>query len=625
MIAIACAIVIVLCVVPLSPAIVGDGLDWSWVEALHVAFARHLQFGSDIAFSYGPLGFAHARAYWPGLFALTFAYWAVVAGALIAMHRAMPLPSGGATIAAWIAFTVCVVMAGMSASDTIILAFYLVLVWRALASEPGPAGAAIPSAIGAVIALSKLTFLVAGTVSVLAASAILLLRDRRLPALAGVLAFAIVVPLAWVGAHQDLGGLPAYLATGWQIVHGYDAAMALPGAPFEPLAFIALAAIVFVMPVRRMILSRDARLALAVGASLVLLAIAYKQAFTRHDSHAVIAFAFLAFEAAVLAFHARASSGRRGIAAASVLVALACAGTVASARTHLGLGAGYLVEQAVLIPARALASAGQWIAGTHPAPARHAAALEAIRRAHPLPALGGSVDAYSNDLAPVFAYGLDWHPRPVFQSYSAYTPELAAMNASHVTGASAPDHLLFSIEPIDARLPALEDGASWIPIVQRYTPRTQGAMLVLDRDGARKAELRTRPLGRLRAAGWLRLPDAAGAIVTASIRLHAAASNRLASFVFGPPLYFIQLRLAGVEGTRLFRFVPGAAQEPFVISPLVANTADFAQLFNRTPGGTTGHEVREMRIVDSAAREVEFEVELAAVDLARDAAVTRAR
>ena len=83
------AIVAIVALVPFDPVLASTGLDPSWQQALHHAIERGLQFGTDIVFTYGPLGFAHTRVYWPGLFAVTLLYWLAFAVALA--HAAIAL------------------------------------------------------------------------------------------------------------------------------------------------------------------------------------------------------------------------------------------------------------------------------------------------------------------------------------------------------------------------------------------------------------------------------------------------------------------------------------------------------------------------------------------------------
>ena len=67
-------------------------------------------------------------------------------------------------------------------------------------------------------------------------------------------------------------------------------------------------------------------------------------------------------------------------------------------------------------------------------------------------------------------FGNQWSPRPVLQSYSAYTKELSLQNAAHLLGERAPRNVLFNVQPIDNRLPSLEDGSSWPVLLANYLP-----------------------------------------------------------------------------------------------------------------------------------------------------------
>lgn len=51
--------------IPCTPPDHSPILDFSWAQALHMAFDRHLQFGRDIVFGYGPWGFLGGGYYPP--------------------------------------------------------------------------------------------------------------------------------------------------------------------------------------------------------------------------------------------------------------------------------------------------------------------------------------------------------------------------------------------------------------------------------------------------------------------------------------------------------------------------------------------------------------------------------
>jgi hypothetical protein len=133
----------------------------------------------------------------------------------------------------------------------------------------------------------------------------------------------------------------------------------------------------------------------------------------------------------------------------------------------------------------------------------------------PLPALDGSVDVYPTEQAMVLAHGLQYRPRPVFQSYMAYTPALEAANAAALRGPAAPDWVLFHLRPIDGRLPALDDAASWPELLARYRwAGVAGDMAVLQRRAdPRPWHVEAAVPFHAVAGEWIALPAPAGDLI----------------------------------------------------------------------------------------------------------------
>ena len=167
---------------------------------------------------------------------------------------------------------------------------------------------------------------------------------------------------------------------------------------------------------------------------------------------------------------------------------------------------------------------------------------------------------------------LAYHPRPVPQSYSVYTPELMSRNLGWLQRDDrAAEYLLFNYATIDGRYAAQDDALLIADLPRRYEPVARERNLLLARrrdeqppaDGLRR-ELLTRanvafgapitlPTDRLEAM-WLKLfpvPSGLG-------RLRAAAYKP-------PELYLIVREINGHE-TR-HRLVPAAAAEGFVVQP----------------------------------------------------------
>ena len=67
------------------------------------------------------------------------------------------------------------------------------------------------------------------------------------------------------------------------------------------------------------------------------------------------------------------------------------------------------------------------------------------------------VDAYPWEATVLFANDLNWSPRPVCQSYTAYQPDLDEANARHYRSPDGPRFILYYPEAIDDEHPYFVD------------------------------------------------------------------------------------------------------------------------------------------------------------------------
>ena len=200
---------------------------------------------------------------------------------------------------------------------------------------------------------------------------------------------------------------------------------------------------------------------------------------------------------------------------------------------------------------------------------------DALAKECPIDQLDDSVDIYSFRQSCLIFSGNKWAPRPVFQGYSAYTPRLAEMNAAHLLGDTAPGYVLFRIEPIDQRLPSLDDGPSWPLLFQLYRPlKLDSDLLYLKRKNEPGDVSRPTYKTIVFSVGKsIRVPAHEGAMM-ARVRLSPTMLGRFVNFAFKTPSPQIVVTLQN-GAVREFRFVPGIAAAEFLLSPLVTNTRDF--------------------------------------------------
>lgn len=569
--------------VPFSPQMPAEGLDPSWMAAMNQATAQALDFGREVIFTFGPYASVYTRTYHPATDAMmmwgslhVFIAYSLALIALVSGRRGVGL------------VVVAVAVGVMNPPRDALFFWYpllVVLCADRLVGAPGSARAAEGAAGLWVLALLcsalGLLPLVKGSMLISCAAVVGLLGlqfivERRWRAACVVAA----VPLAcmviyWVLAGQSIDALPEYFRSILPIITGYTAAMSTAGHAAEPMAFALgaswLIAVLWVESGRR-----DLRRLVVLAIYAMSLFLAFKAGFVRHDGHALIAGSFLLL--AALSLNLQYWSFRSG----SVLLAAAIVWAMIDAR-YLGTTAISAVRSIQAAAASSWNGAVRRVSTGAAFDDDYAVSLAALREASRLRPLEGRADIYSYNQSLLLASGALWSPRPVFQSYSAYTPELADRNRLHLLSGAAPDSIAFRVEPIDGRVPASEDGASWPLLLSAYRPFAfeRDVLYLRRRAGETSSSGVAEPVAGTDATmgAPVVVPGGPG-LVFARITVKPTALGRIANLLYKPS----ELRMGVLlnDGrTRTFRFVAGSGPAGLVMSPLIENTTEFALLYDR--------------------------------------------
>lgn len=601
--------------VPFNPSMPAASLDPSWALGMNELAARHAVFGRDVVFTFGPLAAVYTTYFHPATDAMVMAVSALLALAVISCWGVI---LKGRSAWLWLGVSmVCWVT--INSRDSLLFAVPLLaslatgfwaLDQRDGKGEPAaqPQGLSVWQVLlllawGAVgvLPLIKGTMLVMALALTVFTSAFLVTQGRLLMALLVLLVPPSVSLLVWSLVGQSLAAWPLYLGSMSEIIQGYTEAMAYGLG--TPRSFIQLILYVLLawMLVRRSVLFglRHGRLTalfffLVLSASLFL---SFKSAFVRHDGgHAIIAMNVALIVLCVA--WARLELPQRGrwkwlLVAALLWFAVMDGFREWSVVRHLPQWWGG--QQA------SLGALADRVLRPSVIPDAFQAGNARIREQHPMTPLAGAVDVYSTNHAVALAHDLPWRPRPVLQSYSAYTPALARLNRDHLLGGDAPDWVWFTVEPIDGRMPSQEDGASWPVLLRDYEPvqRVQGGV-VLKRlaQGVVSAPAPGPVLLKRRAALGERveLPPGAGPM-TLSVEVRRNWLGRLLQTLFKARSLALEVELTSGEKRRL-RVVSGMLVEPVVLSPLVENTDEFAMLYGDL-SLLSDKQVRAVRLVES--------------------------
>lgn len=568
----------VLVLTPFAPDMPGTDLDRSWMFAMNQAVAQKLAIGRDAVFTFGPYASIYTRAFHPATDHL------MVAGGLYLGFCFF--------LAAYLNFRSCgfamqallvVALAAMTFSADALIYFYP-LMTGALVCTGGERRRSLPSSGMLAVLVSPFGLLpliktsaMVACLGVTGLMILLLLHKRAWRHLLIVILVPILSTVVfWRLAGQPLADLAGYLGTAGDMIGGYTNAMGVTGNPLEPVVYLACAAVIVASVWRA---TRDDGLPARMATSMMfagILFLAFKAGFTRHDFHAAIA-ASLIMLAALLA----ASMARPRVLPTALISGIAAFSFIMMGHPPWSRMTGF-DDQGSL---RALLSGWSGVTQRILEPGKLGMdfedRLEQIRAWADLPVLDGTSDIYANDQTLLGASGNTWNPRPAFQSYSAYTPGLAERNRQHLLGKDRPDNLFFRLQPIDGRLPSLEDGPSWRVILSDYEPAAaRNGFLVLRHRGTgagsmAQPEAVSTLTGHLGEA--LQLPPTQG-LLFARLRIEPSLLGRFWSLFYKPGELFVTATLSD-GAVKTFRLIAGMAQSEFLLSPLIESTAEFGLLY----------------------------------------------
>jgi hypothetical protein len=506
------------------------GLDPSWIAALHLAHGYGVHFGPGFVWTYGPLGFlAFPLAVTGATLAAAFVFVLVAQFAFCYLLLRRAASAFAAPLAVVLVYVV--VALPIARADLLLLIVFLYALW-ALDEPATPVARSFPLVAGVLAGIAMLLKTNTGAAAVgiaLVASWALAQHGRRW--LAVVPAIVVAFCVLWLATGNSLLDIPGWLRLSASIVGGYSAAMQDEQMflRWEYLVAGVLALLLGAVVVRHVNGFDRKR---QVATLLITLGFAFtyfKEGFVRHDvDHSPYFFAAMAVAFLAFAWDAAA----RWVAVGGVAVAL-CAVAVS-------IGLNY----APIASARHVARQINDVASSSKRHELVAASRAHERRAYGVPPrllallAGKTVHVDPVETAAIGAYGLDWRPLPVPQSYSAYTATLDERNAHVLASRSAPERILRQNTQVavNGRNRELEAPATFRALLcNDVQVGVSQVWQVLAHTAPRCGA--ERPLGSATVASGAPVDVPRGArneIVFARIHLHDPLRNKLVGFFFKP-------------------------------------------------------------------------------------------
>jgi hypothetical protein len=605
-----CLLVIVFCYT-ISPFqyIANESLDPSWSNSYNYFFDNHFQFGNQIAFTYGPLAFLYVKAFDPNLYWAKLLFTTVLAlitcTGLFYVKRNINFSS---SIILSIGLIIC------SQHDSFVFSLQLLLTLTYLFRKTTSVKKdniyiTFLFAIIAFLGFIKFTFWVSGLLlALIFASRYILVRDwRRFST--GILSFFLFSIFIWLTCNQSLSNFGYFIKNGIEIASGYNDAMSISG----PLGDVYVALIIIIIIIMVIPLQITKNYMKHLDQLLLLLSIfaftflSWKHGFVRQDLHKVEFYSFMSFVYALFfslntvqinvnelriwlktkkiirIFHDEwivlftSERLKQTIAVIMIIFSVSALGysfnhdLFAKEYIHSKLNDLRNTAYYVFRPNSAVENKNRLMLA-------YAQTKENLQLPQIKKVVGGdSIDIYNYNQNYIIYNDLNWNPRPVFQSYSAYSSKLLKMNENNLTQTN-PKYILFNNQTIDNRYPLLDDSLWVREVLHQYNPiQQQSGLILMQKSNIQKNTPQL--ISKKSLEVQLNKPidiNLDNDITYATIDITYNLLGKVRALFYKPTEIYLTIKLTNGQ-EKSFRIVPGMTKEPFLLSPLNENNDDIMQ------------------------------------------------
>jgi hypothetical protein len=585
------AFVLALVFLTIPPAAPDLDADPAWCGVLTYAHQHHLQFGTEIVFTFGPLGFLIAPY-----------FFGQPTGLLISVNLVLSFTIAfGLCLLAWrlnrwwryLAIAAFVILMG-NLDPRADLAFNIgFFAWALLCFlETGKRlwlCVLCLVALATFGALAKMTYLFIGGFSLAAVFLDLIIRRQFKIGAAIPLVLGAGIVVGWLSAHQRLSNIGQYFLNGFLISRDYDQAAGLEGLStlrergFWVLALALAVAIPYVVTAFQRD-TKNARWRRFVIFSWLsgLFFIFWKHSFVRVDRfHVVNLLGFAPVAVLLLDSLPKVPQHVRRFTRPIALVGCLL-GIITLEQMFFGEALASLTQ-----PFRRAAYHFKCVFVPSFYKDRMANGMDAFRREAQWPKMrkdigNATVDIFGTFQAFALLNDLNYHPRPVFQSYAAYSPRLARLNRDFYLSPDAPQYVVFRLFAHDRRVPTLNDGPALRELLLNYEPVDQeGVFLLLKSKPTSPARMTLVREGMVRAGELVSLSEWPNQDLWLEMVLRPSLSGRINQFFYRPPP--VRLSIWNCEKTaRLERRRVGTPllQIGGIASPFLFETEDVLNLYS---------------------------------------------
>lgn len=572
-------------------------LDPSWTASLGYAFEHNLQAGIDYVFTFAPLGYyQHLNSsYIPSLFEW-FLFWKIISALIIALLIVAAfyiIPSNIDKFLYLISFFFIGYGGTLEKMYFVALIVSFIFAIRLLEEKILTWQAYLKLAIIFLffiwVALGKLTFFIWMCGAVFALFFMAIWQHSWRVAIWLALIHSILFMFFWTILGQELINIPAFFLNSLEVSSGFSEAMTILYSPTQ----LFYAAMIFITIFCIMVLNFwkcTFKLSNFIISGIILftLFLAFKGAFVRQDSHILIFFA----TAIVIVFLVESRKDKLFINLIQrflryLVVCFAFYGVLVTG----GFGVPYKTENVLTQWTSRITSNTYKLFHLSEIRKDYENQWLVLKQQYDLPEMRkiigqSTVDIFSWEQTVIFLNDFNWHPRPVFQSYKAYTKKLIEINKQFFL-TSPPDFVILKLQAIDFQFPLANDADSYKFLLQEYQP------VLEEKDYLLLKHVKTLPVDGLdknqillqkdiTEGEWLDISKFAHQSVLLTLKLPKSWLGKVWTLLYRLPEVYLETKTT--EGIILkHRLIPRMAETGFVYNPLILSQTDFKSWYNGQP------------------------------------------
>jgi hypothetical protein len=571
-------------------------LDPSWTLGLGYAFAHNFQAGVDYVFTFAPLGYyQHSySSYMPSLFA-TFIIWQSLTALIIAILMTMSLRLIPSHVDKFLYILLFLTVSSGWHLESIyftVLNIALIFAIRLLENQVITwkiyVGLVALLLLIILIGLGKFAFFVWMVVAVIGLASVTTVQHSWRMAVILLLTYILLFIAVWLALGQQIVNIPLFILNSLEITRGYSEAMSTLYFPTQ-LFYAALIFGAFLMLMALSIFTQPFKLSklIVLGAVSLTLLLTFKGGFVRQGLHVLIFFPTALVLPFLIGYDIRNSVIIKLIQSVLryAIVFFALYGTLLTG----GFGIPHSAENFLGFWNKRIVNNTYELFHLAKLQQTYETQWATLKQQYDLPKMRAAigqetVDIFSWEQSVIFLNDFNWHPRPVFQSYTVYTAKLMEINRQFFL-TRPPKFVILKLQAIDFQLPLANDAESYKILLQDYQPvLEENGYLLLAHAPIKRDAVSPHVLlhTRIKEGEWLDISEFNQLPLLLALDIKKSWLGKAYVAAYRLPEIYLETRV--VEGNSLrHRLIPQMAETGFLYNPLILTQADVSKWYTHQP------------------------------------------